>query len=670
MSSFLQRHKASLAAATAAIIALILYWPSLNLPVIYDSLLHIRISDDLTLTNVWQPTEKFGFYRPLTFLPLILVRQLFGAYPNWLLHGMNVAQHSFNAFLLALLVWRLWRNWRRALAVGLLFALFPFSYQAVVVYGHNVHPAIAGLILLALHTYLNAINTAKTTPSNSSFIIHHSSFFWWSATAILFILALLSHESAILFGAFAALIHWNREPHSSFTIQRPSFQIKPWMIFLALGGLYIVVYQFLPIGAGPQGDDGGGSLWLRALYLLQEAAYPLTWFAHLLPNVSAQVIILTAVALTLGLTLWTAVRRRAWLPLLLGWGWWGLASALIAIPLPTSYMLRGPRLLYLGSVGVALAWGVMLTGNSQQKTVNERTTSISTLQSLIATLLLAAILLLNWQFVREKLADYAELTGPVAVVDEVMAERPSSEGVILVNLPQWLAPPRNTYAIGGEYVAMLGQHLFADELIGVNVNAHSTYPIVALDLLQDPAYQYGLHKEADVRDDISLPIASDWAAAGSQLFIVRYPDEGIQTDHTGGFRPATGTAARASLGPYELLAANGLSCDGVVQVNLVWRQAEPVQPTASVFVQLLGEDGRLIAQADGPPLGLRPDLLQLAPGWEITDQRTLELTEPGTLTQLLIGIYDFASGERAPALDSRQNALPDNAYRIPLASCP
>ncbi len=207
MRRFWQQHRVTVTAVFTAIIAIILYWPSLRLPVIYDSLLHIRISDDLTLANVWLPTQKFGFYRPLTFVPLILIQKLFGAYPNWLLHGLNVAQHGLNAALLFLLAWRLWHNWTRAFIVGLLFALFPFSFQAIAVYGHNVHPATTGLILLGLHTYLKAEGGRQKAEAphspfliphssfliphssffipHSSFLIPHSSFFWWAVTGFI-----------------------------------------------------------------------------------------------------------------------------------------------------------------------------------------------------------------------------------------------------------------------------------------------------------------------------------------------------------------------------------------------------------------------------------------------------------------------------------------------------
>ena len=71
------RYTLGLIALAAALLAATLYWPSLRLPVIYDSLLHIRIAKGLNLFTAWLPTPKFAFFRPMTFLPMILIRGLF-----------------------------------------------------------------------------------------------------------------------------------------------------------------------------------------------------------------------------------------------------------------------------------------------------------------------------------------------------------------------------------------------------------------------------------------------------------------------------------------------------------------------------------------------------------------------------------------------------------------
>lgn len=637
----------------AALLVLVLYWPTLRLPLIYDDLLHIRIADELDLLSVWLPTRAFGFYRPLTFLPLIIIEDLFGRYPPTLLHGLNVLQHAFNAILLGLLSWRLWHRLHWTLASALLLALFPFSYQAIAVYGHNVHPTTTGILLLALNTYLSAISR----PGRN--------LLWWLLTAGLFALALLSHESAVLFGALAALVHWNWQA-SLPMIRRASlgrdlrrFITQPWFIFLLAGGLYVVGYRFLPLTRAPQASFEGVALWYEILYVVQAIGHPLAWFGRWLPDnpALATAIVLFGLALALALTVWSARDRDNRLPLLLGWGWWALASLLITLSLPASYLLHGPRLLYLAGAGLALLWPVLLEPVFQLRQIGRPLWAVA----------LAIALLTGWFFIRDRLNAYIRLTEPVAQVQAIMAARPAGEGIVVVNLPDWLAPERNQYPVGVELVAMLGDYLFVEELMAQNLPAdHPVQAIRVPDLLSDVAYNYGIHEQA--RSD---RLMADWAQAGSHIFITTYGQEGPETRYWGQLAPGSFTGQpQAAIGPYELLAAQAEQCASMAELVSSWRVAAggTAPATASLFVQLLDENGRLLAQADGPPLGLRADLLKLPLGWIAEDVRHLPAQE-GQPDRLLVGVYDFATGERYPATASDGRLLADDALVVPLSDC-
>ena len=644
MNDFLRKHQVGLMALAAALAAVVLYWPSLKLPIIYDSLLHIRIARGLDLATVWLPTDKFSFYRPMTFLPLLFIRALFGRYPAWLLHGLNVGQHALNVALLVALSWRLWRKRSWALAAGLLLALFPFAYQAIAVYGHNVHPATAGLILLGLHTYLSGVRERKVG--------------WWLLTGLFFTLGLLSHETAVLFGFLAALVHWNgrRQVPISTRKSRITRDILPWSVFLILGGLYAVIYQLLPISRAVPGAEADGGLWLKALYLMQAVAHPVTWFAHLWPDLGANTPVLGGMALVFALTAWSARRRSHRLPLLLGWAWCLGASFLLLVSLPSAYLLHGPRLLYLGGVGLALLWPILLEPLAQVGAGR-----------LLWTAVLGFVLFSGWGFVREQLERYVQLTGPVVLVEEVMADRPPAEGILLINLPAWLSPPSNTYPVGAEHVAALGYHLFVEELAAVNLGVKRPVRAIKLpELLDDPGYPYTIFGETD----LSRPIPADWAPAGSQVFVVSYTDEGIGSQAVGQLSPMVGGRPVAQFGPYQLFGAEALACDGGVEVTTSWGWTDEQIPsgTLSLFVQLLDESGQLLAQADSPPLGVRFNLIAPVPAWQMVDRRKLE-PAVGTPVQLLLGIYDYLDGERLPAQDGRQNPLPDDALRAPIENC-
>ncbi len=659
-----------------------LYWPTVQLPLIYDTLLHIRITGGLDFGSVWLPTEAFGFYRPMTFFPMLIIKALFGEYPAWLLHGNNVLQHAANAGLLAWLSWRLWPDWRRAVAAGTIFATFPFAYQAVTVYGHNVHPAMTGLVLLGLHGYVAALKKSGTQ-SYTEETQRGAERKWWIITWVLFGLMVLTHETAVLFGGFAALIHICTQPE--LLTQPRQLLRQPWRWFLLAGVAYLVVYQFLPISRAPQAAEVGRDLWLNGLYLLQAAVFPIAWFAHLLPNVSGELITLFGAGLVLAAAGWLAWRKPAWrAPLLLAGGWWAATSLLLAITLPTDYLLRGPRLLYLGSVGVALLWAHLLAGvwngrfakTTTNKEFFSKTSvlSVAKIRGVIWTAVLTFILLTSTQFVRTKLTQYEQLTEPIRVAQSTdFMYRPSTEAVF-VNLPQWLDIPPNTYAIGVEFVAMLGDYLFVEELINANViDKEAVWAVELPELQSQTKYAYGIHAQHN------WPQLADKARL---FFITQYADEQPQTQFTGLLAPLPGTYEDFNVGAefdaYKLegptndfsLGDRPIVCNGVVTVWLIWRQRYAEIPdTTSVFVQVLDENGRLLGQSDGPPLGIRPSLLAATPDWTLFDFREIPIEDGQTPHTLLVGVYDFATGQRSPATNNDGQPLPDNAWREPITSC-
>ncbi len=625
------------------LLALLLYAPVLRLPLIYDTLLHIRIAKGLDFATVWLPTEAFGFYRPLTFLPLLVVRALFGGYPAGLLQGMNLAQHAANPILLAWLSWRLYGDRRRALVAGLLLAVFPFAYQAVAVYGHNVHPATANLILLGLHAALSAVREAGRRRRIG-----------WAATAACFVLALLSHESAILFGPLAWLTVWSSGRSATARgLLRPP---RAFLAFTFAGMLYAGVYQFLPITRAPQAGGGpSGDLWPRLLYLGQDLAYPFTQLAHRLPDLSAMAVVAGGLALTglLAVVAWRAPARRA--SLLAGLGWWAMASLVIAVPLSADYLLHGPRLLYLGGVGLALFWATLVTALDRLPAGGR----------VVFVVAVIAFVGSNALLVRARLGDYKQLTASVTAARAAAADRPEDEGLLLINLPAWIGPPRSAFPVGAELAAMLGPYLFVEELTEQNgIGARPAWASAVPDLLARPDYPYAVHGQTPL-----AAVLAGLGPAGAHVVITRYADAGPLPDAAGRLRAREpGRAAVALLGPYALIAAEATGCDGEVQTRLTWQQAGPAapEPTHSIFVQALDGAGAVAGQADGPPLGLRPDLLPLGDAWEAHDTR--RLAAPGAQS-VLVGVYDYTTGRRLPARTAR-GALPDEALRLPVAACP
>ncbi len=244
----------------------------------------------------------------------------------------------------------------------------------------------------------------------------------------------------------------------------------------------------------------------------------------------------------------------------------------------------------------------------------------------------------------------------------------ANDEIVLINLPQWLEKPPVTYAVGVEFVSMLGGYLFAEELIHANVaGEHSVWAVGLPELQNNPAYTVGIHNQHEWP-----PLTANKTR---HIFITQFASTQPETGYTGRLLPRTAVSPAtpiAQFGAYTLTSATATACDGRVMVQTEWLpRSEDISDTTSLFVQVLGADGRLLAQADGPPLGVRPRLLGATPEWLLLDKRTAIVDEETAVpTTLLLGVYNFATGERSPASDGSGQPLPDNALRVPISACP
>ncbi|MCL6647599.1 MAG: glycosyltransferase family 39 protein [Chloroflexi bacterium] len=85
-------------------------------------------------------------------------------------------------------------------------------------------------------------------------------------------------------------------------------------------------------------------------------------------------------------------------------------------------------------------------------------------------------------------------------------------------------------------------------------------------------------------------------------------------------------------------------------LRLVWEAAAPLERSWTVFVHLVGREGRILAQADGVPAGGLFPTTSWAPGERIVDERRVQPPSPlpDQPLRLFIGLYDPVTGERVP----------------------
>jgi hypothetical protein len=131
------------------------------------------------------------------------------------------------------------------------------------------------------------------------------------------------------------------------------------------------------------------------------------------------------------------------------------------------------------------------------------------------------------------------------------------------------------------------------------------------------------------------------------------------------------TPAQAAVGASLRLQGYDLLPDpGGPILRLYWEVLETPGADYVTFVHLLGQDGQMIAQFDGPPLnGLLPTS-QWAPGSLLVDRRKIDLPEDleGGDHVFLVGLYERDTGTRLsiqPEAGSEEHFEGD-ALRVPL----
>ncbi len=161
-----------------------------------------------------------------------------------------------------------------------------------------------------------------------------------------------------------------------------------------------------------------------------------------------------------------------------------------------------------------------------------------------------------------------------------------------------------------------------------------------------PAGRYTL---ALTSEGISLPITEISLEPGSRSYDI----------------PPTEREVNAALGDAIRLVGATIAQPGApgqpLGVTLVWQALRPPDADYTVFVHLMDEAGKLVAQSDATPAGDYPTGRWIA-GEVVTDAHLLTLPPnvEGTY-RLAAGMYDPLTGARLPVSDVAGQPVPDGA---------
>ena len=629
-----------------AIVAAFVYGPGLSLPFYSDDMYHLRWVETHDAAELLLPSDSFASYRPLPSLIWYLWRHTVGFYDPAGFYALNLLLHIANGWLVIALTRQLhagasparrgWVSW----AAGLVFILYPFSYQAVLWVGALTHLLGAFLILLTLLFYDRA---------------RRGGWGWMVASWLTGLLSPFANEAGLTVAGLVLLYEWAAPRAGTQTstraVIRATTRVAPTLVGPVL---YLTVW----LGWGARGPAG---LWERigqveqllqkATYFVQGVTFPFQFaaarFAERWGWSVGQAVgwgaVISLVALALCHT------RLNWRQLGMAWGWAALTMLPPLVALSANYVNTAPRLLYIPSVGVACLWGWAAVELPPTRRPGPALRAGA----------LALILLPSLTFLRQRISLFELVARPARQAVEASQASPA-ESLLFVNLPAWAAYKKNTFPVSTEGIAFLPGYVGMTGFIwantGLDVDAQAA---TFANIQHDQPYWYGSWGEA-----------RDWETMGrairdaDRVYVVLYGEKKIRLVEAGsvnGHAAATRPLARFDGGINLLNVQATPEPDGLTAV-LTWSTEGHPEVGDTVFAQLFDEQGQLVGQADGLALANMFPFWLCQAGDVVRDVRwfpTPEGLPPGEY-HLLVGMYDVTSGARRPVRDNSGTRFADD----------
>ena len=643
----LARHPLAQMIAVAAVTCA-LYAGSLKIGFLNDDPTgHFRWMEDRSLVALFTSASGYPFYRPLTFALWKVLYALLGGYDPAGFHLLNVLFHAMNAALLWALGYVLTRRRTYAMLAGLLFACFPFSYEAVAYAGALFHPLITFLILATLLLY----HESKRRRSTALFGAAHA----------VLVLALFTHENGVI--APMLILGWE---FLDWARGRP-FNRRAWT-FLVESALFFWLWLVIPRlpHQGPLFQPLS-AMRVSALLFFQAIVHPV---APLAPPLAARLGVSRDLALVVvglgGLSLAYLIAHRARMRALfiLALGWALLAALPAVLFLESEYVRGSPRLYYLTSVGTSLLWATV--GLGLARLVEGRSRWLRGGIYLSVVVLTLALLGFDVDFVLCRQHFYVRATELLRMVSRAAATAPAGEELVYVNLPLYFSSAgvereecANPFPFGPSGAMAFPRYANVTDFIFVNGGPRRPAIGVTATAFAPGWATYG--------DPVTLArvrhfLAEDYVylcdlAAWRVFDLSAHWQVGPVADVRG--------EGWVTFGEHIALAGYDVQYEGdLLRVTLNWHCLAAPEQSYTVFMHLYGPAaGPPVAQQDGPPVYNYVPTTFWQAGDRIYDEKTITLPadlSPGDYT-LVVGLYDPATGERLPAVGPDGRRYPDDA---------
>lgn len=613
---------------------LLLYWRIFSLPVYHDDIVVLGSMANISLSDVLLTTAGHpSYYRPVGLAPLKIIQLLAdGTYSILALHTYYLVLYGLSGWLSGMLARRLWPDrlgisW---LAMGI-FIVFPFNYQTVPWVSAGIH----------IQTLMGTLAI--------TFLLDR----WWESRQWLDLIlawlmvpfAAFSHENGVITGVLISgwlLIRTFRTPLKTYLREW-------WRLVLAIGPILVAnILYFVQWTNIPRLDGRGltfhadGAGW-NLLYFGQGFTYPTAQFGGFLTRgglngqTAALILVFGGLAL-LSILLWLSRDRRAWL----GAWWYGIGILPSAILLSSAYIVDGPRLMTLASAGASLAWAAGID------TLWRKTRGVG---RAIPAALIACLIVGGGWFVSSRMALH-DLIAPL--YQQIFAEvDPDVTPVMVVNIPEWLAPEQHIYALGNEGIGYLADYYPFRDMVMVNTGRHLDYFVLASADIT-PAMSGIIAGMAGESDQVSTERRIQIMQTSGRVYRVKTVSDRWALEYG---EPATSVIPETSVifknGICLFPLAQVVPEIDAVEISMTWNVLQPENLVA--FVHLLCED-EMIAQADGTPLGGLYPFEQWLPGQSWHETRLIGTPSDifESCLRVRLGLYHPDTGERVPLEDNAE----------------
>ncbi|GAB4509796.1 MAG: hypothetical protein OHK0046_05440 [Anaerolineae bacterium] len=614
------------------------YASAIQLPFFSDDVLHFRYAAEVTARDIWTKRDVTAlYYRPVvnTLLHLGVVQWGVPLNPAvW--HLILLLNHVLNTALVGALARQLGLRTSGQLIAMLLFAVFPFSPQAVVWILAWFHPIVTTAILIFVVAALRALRQPRAWG-------------WVLAAWLAGSIAPFIHENGLFALGYLGM--------TVLTVYSWRGVLERWRSVMlvslmpAVGGVLYWLVRSALSGGTPAVNLGHlyenlaffGQALSYPAQLVLGALYPATTEA----NIGLAWLGFAAFGVLLVIALW-----RQWRWLGFGLGWWLLASLPAAISLLPGYVVQSERLLYLAAPGAAL---VMAAALMQMRVVR-----------LAGSLMLVAASL--W-FIQGYMTRYHQLGAGYNDMRAALVDITSETPLLLVNAPMQIDAEHYTLPMTRRHAFMLHTYIPIDDFLWLNTGGRRFQAVRAAEVpgLKRPVADSAVHYYGEESPSPSPEIAE---SAAVMVFDVE-PNGDIQARWAGRrWSPLAAEGDSAFLADFNetvrLEAVTTRPFDAnLVRVTLRWHKIGEGALPHVVFVHLTCDDV-MIDQSDGAPLASLHPFAAWSVGeiWEEDRYFEVDSTAEDCLS-LRIGLYRQDTGERAVVTNHQGQHLPQGWVVVP-----